>query len=97
VRAIEPLSLRGILTDHPEDDPLSTNTLFGNGAPIGADIIEELRSLYADASTCNKWERGDVLMIDNMLSAHARRPFTGAREIVVMMADPCSRSAVARV
>jgi hypothetical protein len=31
-----------------------------------------------------------VLMIDNLLVAHSRTPYTGARKVVVGMADPLS-------
>jgi len=29
-----------------------------------------------------------VLLLDNMLAAHGRNPFTGARKVVVGMAEP---------
>jgi len=32
------------------------------------------------------WAEGDVLMLDNMLCAHAREPFAGPRKVVVAMA-----------
>jgi alpha-ketoglutarate-dependent taurine dioxygenase len=32
-----------------------------------------------------QWLRGDVVMVDNMLTAHARDPFEGPRRIVVAM------------
>jgi hypothetical protein len=31
-----------------------------------------------------------VLLLDNMLAAHGRMPFTGPRRIVVSMGDPVS-------
>lgn len=93
-RALEPAEVREALLSYPEDDPLSINTLFGDNTPIGADIIEELRSVYAGASTRWPWQRGDVLFIDNMLTSHARAPFRGARRIVVVMADGVSRESV---
>ncbi len=91
VRAIEPPSLRAAFLKDPADDPLSTNTLFGDGTPIGADTIEELRALYTGAAVQNPWEAGDLLIIDNMLSAHARSAFKGKRNIVVVMADSFRR------
>ena len=92
VRAIEPIALRDVLTTYADDDPLSTNTLFGDGSPISAEIIEEIRALYAGASYYNHWDRGDVLLIDNMLTAHGRSAFRGKRQIVVVMADRVVRS-----
>ena len=31
------------------------------------------------------WQAGDVMLVDNMLASHARRPFTGARRVLVSM------------
>lgn len=40
---------------------------------------------YEAAAVDVRWERGDVLLLDNMLAAHGRRAFEGEREIVVAM------------
>jgi len=34
------------------------------------------------------WETGDLLLLDNMLMAHAREPFTGPRSVLVSLAMP---------
>jgi hypothetical protein len=33
------------------------------------------------------WVAGDVLLIDNVLVAHGRRPFEGSRRVLVAMSD----------
>ncbi|CAM5231048.1 hypothetical protein SANTM175S_04757 [Streptomyces antimycoticus] len=33
------------------------------------------------------WHTGDLLLIDNMLVAHGRRPYTGTRRVLVAMSD----------
>ncbi|CAL9395764.1 hypothetical protein SUDANB6_01355 [Streptomyces sp. enrichment culture] len=33
------------------------------------------------------WREGDILVIDNVLTAHGRRPFEGTRRILVAMCD----------
>ena len=33
----------------------------------------------------HKWQKGDMIMCDNMLTTHARDTFEGARQIVVAM------------
>jgi hypothetical protein len=38
------------------------------------------------------WRQGDVVMLDNMLVAHARDPYEGERKIVVAMAEMIDRS-----
>ena len=31
------------------------------------------------------WQEGDIALLDNMLTAHARDPYSGPRKIVVAM------------
>jgi len=47
----------------------------------GAGAIVELRAETVTFS----WQRGDVLVLDHMLTAHGRRPFTGDRRVLVAM------------
>lgn len=92
VHAMEPLGARNLLLlKYPLDDPLSTNTFFGDNSRIDPEIIEEIGLSYQRASAGNRWERGDILLIDNMLSSHSRSPFQGKRSIAVVMADSCIR------
>lgn len=67
---------------------LPSNTYFGDGAPIPDDMTEHLRDCYRKASTRFDYARDDVVIVDNMLTAHGREPFTGPRTIAVAMAEP---------
>ena len=69
----------------PEDLP--NNTYYGDGSPIEPEVMEHLRGLYHSETVSFPWEKGDVLMLDNMLVAHSRSPFSGPRKVVVGMAD----------
>ncbi|MFE0641774.1 TauD/TfdA family dioxygenase [Streptomyces sp. NPDC058877] len=69
------------------DDEMPTNTFYGDGAPIPDDVLDHLRDCYRKASYRFDYRRGDVLVIDNMLTAHSREPFTGPRRIAVAMAE----------
>lgn len=93
VRGIEPKELREALLEEPEDE-LSTNTYYGNGAPIEAETIEEIREAYEAERIRLDWSAGDVLLIDNMLMSHSRESFSGPRKIVVTMADPVTRASL---
>lgn len=70
------------------------NTFYGDGSPIESSVLEELRETYRRESTSFVWQEHDILLLDNMLTAHGREPFAGPRKIVVAMADPVSRAAV---
>jgi alpha-ketoglutarate-dependent taurine dioxygenase len=68
---------------------------YGDGQPIGDADIELVRSGYDSLACRFTWQRGDVLIIDNMLVAHGRDPFAGDREIIVAMGDMATRREVA--
>jgi alpha-ketoglutarate-dependent taurine dioxygenase/acyl carrier protein len=71
---------------------LPYNTYYGDGSRIEDSIVAEIRAAY-DAETVKfAWEKKDVLMLDNMLVAHGRSPYTGARRIMAAMGEPVSRT-----
>ena len=76
-------------------DELPTNTYYGDGAPIPDDVVAHLRDCYRAAARRFDWRRGDVLVVDNMLAAHGREPFSGPRKIAVAMAENYSPGALA--
>ncbi|MGW5054167.1 TauD/TfdA family dioxygenase [Actinokineospora sp. NPDC004072] len=69
-------------------DDLPTNTFYGDGAEIPADVLDHVRGAYRAATTRFDYHRDDVLVVDNMTAAHGREPFTGPRKIAVAMAEP---------
>jgi hypothetical protein len=79
--------VREYLVDEYGEDGLPFRTCFGDGDPIGADIVELINGAY-DANTVREpWEAGDLLLADNIRTAHGREPFEGPREIVVGLAN----------
>jgi hypothetical protein len=67
---------------------LPSNTYYGDGGEIPADVMDHLRAAYRAASVRFDYQRDDVLVVDNMTAAHGREPFTGPRKIAVAMAEP---------
>jgi alpha-ketoglutarate-dependent taurine dioxygenase len=75
------------LVDVYGEDGLPFNTRFGNGDPIGQDVVELLTGIY-DAHTAREpWQAGDLMLVDNIRSAHSREAYEGPREVLVGMAD----------
>ena len=70
---------------------LPNQTYYGDGTPIEEETLAILRDAFAQETVAFPWQRGDVLVLDNMLAAHGRHPFTGERKIVVGMACPMDR------
>jgi hypothetical protein len=79
--------VREYLVDEYGEDALPFRTRFGDGDPIGADIVELINGAYEANTVREPWEAGDLLLVDNIRMAHGRDPFEGPREIVVGLAD----------
>lgn len=75
-----------LLAEFPEAD-LPTNTYYGDGSPIEPEVLEYLRAAYSAEMVQFSWQRGDVLMLDNILTVHARQTYQGFRRILVAMAQ----------
>jgi alpha-ketoglutarate-dependent taurine dioxygenase len=54
-------------------------------------VLEVLRAAYVQERVAFQWEEGDLLMVDNLLTAHGRQPFEGPRRIWTGMAEPSVR------
>ncbi|MEH2406857.1 TauD/TfdA family dioxygenase [Nostoc sp.] len=87
VSTLEPTVRDSLLTNLQEED-LPTNTYYGDGSPIEPSVLAHLREAYQQEMVTFSWQKGDVLMLDNMLSIHARKPFVPPRKILVGMAEP---------
>ena len=79
--------VREYLVEVYGEDELPFNTRFGNGDPIGADIVQAINEAYEAHAVREPWQAGDVLLVDNVRTAHGREPFEGPREVVVALAD----------
>jgi len=80
--------VREFLVEVYGEDRLPFTTRFGNGDPIGEDVVELINDVYRAATVREPWRTGDLMIVDNIRTAHSREPFTGPREVLVGMADP---------
>ncbi len=83
---LEP-AVRNSLVDVLGIERVPRNVYYGDGSPIDDETAAEIGSLYERTSVRFTWRNGDMLMLDNMLVAHARFPFVGPRKIVVAMGE----------
>lgn len=77
------------LMEFYKDSPLDMPqySCFGDGTPIPDDILARIRATMAQQEVAFPWEPGDLMVIDNMLTAHGRSPYTGARKVLVSMSS----------
>lgn len=67
------------------EDLMPQTASFGDGTPMDRALLDEVRRAAGEEMRLFPWQEGDLLMVDNMLVAHGRRPFRGARKILVAM------------
>ncbi|MFD4636244.1 TauD/TfdA family dioxygenase [Lentzea sp. NPDC058436] len=82
--------LRDALVDEFGVEDLPFNTAFGDGTALSQEDLATIQAAYDAATTRRRWERGGLLLVDNILSTHGRDPFRGDRKIVVAMGEPVS-------
>jgi flagellar biosynthesis/type III secretory pathway M-ring protein FliF/YscJ len=64
----------------PKDQAM--NTLYGNGQEIPREDIQAVSDAIWKNNSVYKWEKGDVIAIDNNMVAHGRLPFQGKRLVL---------------
>jgi alpha-ketoglutarate-dependent taurine dioxygenase len=93
VSSLEP-GVRAAMSETFRQEDLPYNTYYGDGSPIEDSVVGELREAYRQQQVAFPWQKGDLLMLDNMLVAHGRNPFAGPRKILAAMGEPWSRRGV---
>jgi alpha-ketoglutarate-dependent taurine dioxygenase len=81
-----------VLRSEFADEDLPNNTYYGDGSPVEPETLDQLRRAYVAEMQLFQWERGDLLVLDNVLTTHARSPYVGTRKILVSMAEPVTRT-----
>ncbi|HYK11030.1 MAG TPA: TauD/TfdA family dioxygenase [Gemmatimonadales bacterium] len=85
--------VREYLVDVYGKDALPFDTCFGDGEPIGADQVRVINEAFEANATREPWHTGDLMIVDNIRTAHGRDPFEGEREMVVALANAVSVTA----
>jgi TfdA family taurine catabolism dioxygenase TauD len=78
--------VRDYLVETLGRDALPYETEFGDGSPFTADDVETVNGAYDQATAYIAWRAGDVLLLDNVRTAHSMEPFTGDRQMAVLHA-----------
>lgn len=84
--SLDPVVREALLAEMDEED-LPRQAYYGDGSAIEDSVIAEICEAYARASVIFQWQKGDLLLLENMLTAHGRTPFAGLRQILVAMSE----------
>ncbi|MGC5330282.1 TauD/TfdA family dioxygenase [Micromonospora sp. DT62] len=76
-----------VMTQVMGPDELPQSVTFADGSPIPDEYVTQIRDRGLEAAVDVDWRVGDLLLIDNVLTAHGRRPYTGDRRVLVAMSD----------
>jgi amino acid adenylation domain-containing protein/FkbM family methyltransferase len=89
ISCLDPITRESIEAIYAKED-YPRNCYYGDGSQIEDSVMAEILEVYKQLEVVFPWRAGDILMLDNVLTAHARRPFDGERKLLVAMGDMLS-------
>jgi alpha-ketoglutarate-dependent taurine dioxygenase len=89
ISCLDPLTRESIEAVYAKED-YPRNCYYGDGSRIEDSVMSEILDVYSQLEVVFPWRAGDILMLDNLLTAHARRPFAGERKLLVAMGEMLS-------
>jgi alpha-ketoglutarate-dependent taurine dioxygenase len=80
-----PKKVQAALVEMYDEADYPKHAFYGDGSSISDKDLELIRKAYQDTIFANSWERGDLMIVNNLRVSHGRRPYTGARRVLVAM------------
>jgi alpha-ketoglutarate-dependent taurine dioxygenase len=80
--------VREYLVDVYGPEALPFTTRHGNGDPLDEGVVRAINEVYEEHTVREPWRLGDLLLVDNIRTAHSREPFEGPREVLAALGDP---------
>lgn len=90
VSSLEPSIREAVLSELSEED-YPNQTFYGDGSSIAPTDIEQILAAYEAETVGVSWQAGDVMIIDNVLTAHGRESFAPPRRVLFAMSDATDR------
>ncbi|KQX54471.1 MULTISPECIES: TauD/TfdA family dioxygenase [unclassified Streptomyces] len=80
--------VREVLLDTYGEDGLPFSTSLGDGTSLTDAEVDTINDVYDRVTVRETWQRGDLMLVDNILCAHGREAYAGDRKILVAMGEP---------
>lgn len=72
---------------------MALHVAFGDGTPLSILEMHQIRKAVHDNTIYNRWQQGDLVMIDNFSTSHGRQPtYDKGRNVVVAWSDPATKA-----
>lgn len=78
---------RSSLEELFSEEEMPRHCHYGDGTRIEDSVMEEILGLYQELEISFPWQKGSVMMVDNVLTAHGRNAFSGPRKLLVALSD----------
>ncbi|MGN9846712.1 TauD/TfdA family dioxygenase [Nonomuraea sp. H19] len=84
--SLEPRDLAVLRRAFGPDLPMETG--YGDGSPLTEDEVSAIQDAYAKTAAAVRWQAGDLIVADNVLTAQGRRPYKGNPLFFTYLGDP---------
>jgi alpha-ketoglutarate-dependent taurine dioxygenase len=74
-----------LLISTMKEEEFRLNSYYGDGAPLDLSALTHARAVLRRETVLVPWRAGDILILDNLLTAHGRQPYEGTRRILLAM------------
>jgi hypothetical protein len=69
-----------------DEESLPMYSAYGDDSKIPEETILRIRKTVDESVVTFPWEKSDLLLVDNVLVCHGRKPYSGQRKVLVSMA-----------
>ncbi|MFT5112342.1 MAG: hypothetical protein ACI8P9_001666 [Parasphingorhabdus sp.] len=73
-------------SDTAGEETLGNHVTYGDGGEIDVEDLKVVRGVTQSVEVLFPWQAGDIMVIDNVLAMHGRKPYYGPRKVLVAMA-----------
>ncbi|XP_002983066.2 clavaminate synthase-like protein At3g21360 [Selaginella moellendorffii] len=68
-----------------QDDPVTRGVAFGDGSPIPVEELDKIATVLQEEQVVLDWQKGDVVIVDNLSVMHCRLPGEPPRVVLVSL------------